>query len=55
MREQGVLRARRVPVVADEPLIGRDRFDPYLLEHAALGPPQGSRTGSRQRTQELHG
>lgn len=31
------------------------RIAPYLLEHAALGPPQGSRTGSRQRTQELHG
>src|SRR5438034_3845779 len=27
MRDQGAPRARRVPVVADEPLIGGDRYD----------------------------
>jgi hypothetical protein len=31
------------------------RIAPYLLERAALRSPHGSRTGSRQATQEVHG
>jgi hypothetical protein len=27
MRDQGAPRARRVPVVAEEPLVGSDRYD----------------------------
>ena len=39
MRDQGAPRARRVPVVAEEPVIGSDRYDYADAFEIRLGEP----------------